>query len=142
MPTIKNIRASLSGAYTLQTFYYAAGEMFPEQEETEIEYAVALDGGIIGEEETALYLTARRGIVPQKAAPDHRSTSIGYCRRQQLWFGWNDKQLVGFGVGDRLFDPNWPHATESTPPEMRGEVVIETLEQAKQAACNFARTVM
>jgi hypothetical protein len=57
----------------------------------------AVDGSLIGEEERAERLVAR-GIAPQRG---RRGTvaSIGFCQREQKWYGWSHRAIFGFGIG-------------------------------------------
>lgn len=157
-------------------------------------------GHYIGNEENARYICEERGIAPELAKPTDRVCSVGFCEKEQKWYGWSHRAMFGFGVGSvikrgdcayqaptaeafgqRMLEffcdnekdylnrshrpsvnsdgvrgvvieatysntiPNeklhgqkyeqfWPY------PESfgRGEWVVETLEDARQAACDFA----
>ena len=99
------------------------------------------DGDWIGDSVWAYRLTALKGIAPEKADPSHSVCSIGYCAQERKWYGWSHRAMCGFGIGDRVFDPKWPKATEKTPPRRHGDEVIQSLEQAKEAAKTYARDV-
>ncbi len=71
---------------------------------------------------------------------DH-TTNIGFNPVEQKWYGWSHRAIVGFGIGDKLFDKNWKKATGDTPFIKHGGVTIKTLKQAKQAAINFAQYI-
>ncbi|MGI9493089.1 MAG: hypothetical protein ACR2QF_11885 [Geminicoccaceae bacterium] len=66
-----------------------------------IEYRSRIDGGYIGGPETALTLL-RRGIQPQKANHKGKTCSIGFCEREQKWYGWSHRAMYGFKVGDEV----------------------------------------
>tara|TARA_Y100000310_G_scaffold256180_1_gene263917 strand:- start:2423 stop:3082 length:660 start_codon:yes stop_codon:yes gene_type:complete len=63
------------------------------------------------------------------------------------WYGWSHRAIVGFGIGDKLFDERWKPADmtdkdlDKLPFVKRGPKTIETDGEAKQAATNFARYV-
>lgn len=65
--------------------------------------AYAPDGGYIGTEEWAQILEAR-GIVPQlrPGSVPGNSCSIGFCDREQKWYGWSHRAMHGFAVGDSV----------------------------------------
>jgi hypothetical protein len=165
------------------------------------------DGFWIGDEETAKFLCEEKGIKPENRHPevkpgDLRPCSIGFCEREQKWYGWSHRAIHGFGIGDSVkegdsaykprneedfrqkyleffgFDefrknaqavdhvedgvrgalitadytddvPNeklrgtqyrcfWPYHNENFG---RGEWTAETLEDARQMACDFAEGV-
>ena len=109
---------------------------------------IGSDGGYIANYETdssgILRMLVKYSIWnPLKAAPDHDSASIGKCQagedsperdKVNYWFGWSHRAVMGFGVGD--------FARECYPNEDKVAAhPIETDEQAKQAAINFAESV-
>lgn len=59
------------------------------------------DGAYIGTEEWAQKLE-ERGIVPELRAPDHNVCSIGFCEREQKWYGWSHRAMYGFGIGSKV----------------------------------------
>ena len=83
----------------------------------------------------------REDIRPEKREPQHHVCSVGFSPTQQRWFGWSHRAACGFGLGDRVFQEDAPGCTDQTPFLQHGTVVIETLDQARQAACNFAEYV-
>ena len=93
--------------------------------------AYNLKGEYIGMPQTAVRLIKHRGIMPEKAHPDHCVCSIGFCEREQKWYGWSHRAIFGFGIGDQYFKAeNLPEVT-----------IIANLEEAKQAAITFAYSV-
>lgn len=64
--------------------------------------AVTASGHYIGNEETARFLCEERGIVPELATPEHRVCSIGFCEREQKWYGWSHRAIYGFGIGSTV----------------------------------------
>jgi len=58
-------------------------------------------GDYIGDEEWAKQLE-ERGIAPELRAPDCRVCSIGFCEREQKWYGWSHRAMRGFGVGSTV----------------------------------------
>jgi len=67
-----------------------------------IDFAYSLDGGYIGSPKEAQFLCGERGIAPQKAAPDDTVCSIGFCEKEQKWYGWSHRAMYGFGVGSTV----------------------------------------
>lgn len=124
-----------------------AWKAFPDSDEPVfIKAAYNLKGEYIGDPKTARYLCVTRKIKPIRADKKHCVCSIGYCKRQRKWYGWSHRAMVGFGIGDKLFEENYrEHADEKVrdhiPFLKHGSVVIRTLKQAKQAAINFAASV-
>jgi len=106
---------------------------------TEMRSAYTPSGDYIGNPRVARYLCVKRGIKPEKASPDDNVCSIGFCEKEQRWYGWSHRAICGFGIGDRVFEERY--GDEHTLFTQHGEVVIETLDQAREAAVNFARYV-
>lgn len=112
-------------------------------------------GDYIGNPKTAYFLCKKRRIKPEKAYPSDNVCSIGFCEREQKWAGYSHRALVLFGIGDKLFDENWiPEgasnerdecgfliAVNNVPFKDRGSIIIKNMEQAKQAAMNFAEYI-
>ncbi len=98
------------------------------------------DGTHIGDLHMARFL-AKRGITPELATSSHRVCSIGFNEDEQKWYGWSHRAICGFEVGNMLFEEDWPAATEDTPFIAHGSIVIESMEQAREAAVAFARSV-
>lgn len=56
-------------------------------------------GHLIGDHKDAERLVDERGIAPDLADPSHNVCSIGFCDREQQWYGWSHRAIYGFGVG-------------------------------------------
>lgn len=63
--------------------------------------AYAPDGGYIGDEAFAKGMAAR-GIAPELAHPTNKVCSIGFCEREQKWYGWSHRAIYGFGIGSKV----------------------------------------
>lgn len=59
-------------------------------------------GDYIGNTKTAHRLCKKRGIAPEKRTPDSNVCSIGFCEREQKWYGWSHRALYGFGIGSQI----------------------------------------
>jgi len=105
----------------------------------ELRSAYTPSGDYIGNPKVARYLCAKRGIKPEKASPDDNVCSIGFCEKEQKWYGWSHRAICGFGIGDRVFEEDY--GDEHTLFTQHGSTVIETLDQAKEAAARFAAYV-
>ena len=66
---------------------------------TPMKWATNHEGDYIGDSRTAYRLCQRRGIKPE-TTDEHDVCSIGFCDREQKWYGWSHRALYGFGVGD------------------------------------------
>jgi hypothetical protein len=42
----------------------------------------------------------RRGIIAEVIDSSHNVCSIGYCAREEKWYGWSHRAIFGFGIGD------------------------------------------
>jgi hypothetical protein len=97
-------------------------------------------GDFIGNSKEAHFICTTKGIRPEKASPDHSVCSIGYSTKDKKWYGWSHWAICGFKLGDMLYEEGT--CTDSSVPYRKcGKKPIETLQEARQAAINFARSV-
>lgn len=80
-----------------------------------------------------------REIYPELIDDEHSVCSIGWCEKDQKYYGWSHRAIFGFGIGDKIFEEDFGDG--KTPFDQHGAVTIETKEQARQSACNFAEHV-
>lgn len=81
-------------AYTMTDWPIGDGATLPT--------AVNANGDYIGDKETAEWLCGERGIAPELASPAHKVCSIGFCEREQKWYGWSHRAIYGFGIGSKV----------------------------------------
>lgn len=112
--------------------------------------AFTAGGHYIGDSKRAHRLIVRRGIKPE-LGNSHSVCCIGFCERDQKWYGWSHRALYGFGVGDVVekgdltattgyidgYIEDHPEKDFSLPLGFKAE----SLEDAKQMAIAFAEAV-
>jgi hypothetical protein len=59
------------------------------------------DSHYVGDIANALYL-AKRDILPELSHPDNNVCSIGWCEREEKWYGWSHRAIYGFGIGSMI----------------------------------------
>ena len=92
------------------------------------------------EDESGLIkILTKHGISPVKAKSGHCVCSIGFSEKEQKWYGWSHRAMVGFGIGDKIFEEGF--GDENTLFTEHGSVTIENMAQARQAAEAFANYV-
>jgi hypothetical protein len=96
-------------------------------------------GDYIGDKDMANFL-AKHGIAAELNCDDHDVCSIGWSERGQKYFGWSHRAIIGFGIGDMIFEEDF-ECDDDTPFVKHGRRRIETKEDAKLAAKNFAEYV-
>lgn len=64
----------------------------------EMRRAYNLNGVRIGDPKWAYRICKTRGVVPEKANSDHNICSIGFCKKEQKWYGWSHRAIWGFGL--------------------------------------------
>lgn len=74
----------------------------PEFDTFEMISAYTLTGDYIGGVENAQYLCVKREIKPELASQNHSVCSIGFCQKEQKWYGWSHRAIFGFGVGSKV----------------------------------------
>lgn len=106
---------------------------------TPITSAYNNSGHYVGDLKFAKYLAGRC------IRPTVRSTGagtvccIGYSKPDDMWYGWSHRAMVGFSVGDKIFDIDY--GDDNTLYTEHGDKTIETLADAKLAAERFSEYV-
>ena len=108
------------------------------------------DGGYIGDVKFAEYLN-KKGIVPELAEPSDNVCSIGFCEKEQKWYGWSHRAIKGFGIGyevkegDLVTTSGYTEEYIKEHPENDKSVpvgfIAKTLEDCKKLAIAFAESV-
>jgi len=106
----------------------------------EMKAAYSVPGGdYIGDPKTAHWLCVKRGIRPEKRSVKHCVCSVGFCLAKMRWYGWSHRAIVGFAIGDCIFEERF--GDDHTPYRRHGSKRIETFADARLAACRFAESV-
>ena len=122
-----------------------------EQTPHRIKSAYTSDGYYIGDSKRAYRLIVTRGIKPELASSDNKVCSIGFCEKEQKWYGWSHRAIFGFGIGDVVKEGDCtamsgytdeylkenPEADKSLPVGF----IAKTDEDARRMAIAFADSV-
>lgn len=130
------VRLDRSGCFEIRKEIVDSGGDKP----LEWEMAYSIHGDYIGDVKVARAL-AKLGIMPELPSPAHTVCAVGYSAKEKKWFGWSHREIVGFKIGDMIFDERMPGATGKTPFVQDGTVPIKTLADAREAAVAFAAYV-
>lgn len=116
-----------------------------------MDQVVANAGGCVGNLKDAAYLIKKKGIAPQLAPRNQKTCSIGFCKREQKWYGWSHRAIYGFGIGDVAKDGDcattsgWTEEYLAEHPEEDLSLPVgfeaKTLDDAKRMAIAFAESV-
>ena len=68
----------------------------------EVDKAFTMTGLYIGDPDRAKFLCVKRGIVPEYKTKDSNICSIGFCKKEQKWYGWSHRAIYGFGIGSKI----------------------------------------
>lgn len=108
-------------------------------------------GDWIGDSKSAYHLCQIRGIAPEKAHPTHCVCSIGFCEKEQKWYGWSHRAMYGFGIGDIVKEGDCTALSGCTEdwlqdhPEGNLSLPVgfeaKTLEDCRRMAIAFAESV-
>lgn len=79
------------------------------------------DGHYIGDSKQGYRLCKKRGIAPELAYPDNNVCCIGFCEKEQKWYGWSHRLMNGFGVGDLVVKGDCAY-TPRNPDELIEEL--------------------
>lgn len=105
------------------------------------EIAYTLDGNYIGSPKLAKFLF-EKSIEIEEKSPYQIYHNIGFCQKEQKWYGWRSCYdfCRGFGIGyivtEQEFSLRFAAAEEQDLPV---GYKIQTLEEAKKVASSFAR---
>ena len=107
-------------------------------------------GYYIGSSVQAYRLIVKRGIKPQPR-DGGRVCSIGFCEREQKWYGWSHRAICGFAIGDVVKEGDccassgWTDEYLKEHPEENLSLpvgfVARTLDDAKRMAIALAESV-
>lgn len=120
-----------------------------EPNQTEIVSAYTPQGDYVGDRKRAECLY-RLGIAPEKANPYHRVCSIGFCKREQKWYGWSHRAICGFGIGHVVQEGDCAASSGFTdeylahngdPLPMPVGFECKTLDDCRRCAIAFASSV-
>lgn len=75
--------------------------------ELPMKQAYTFSGHLVGSTRFAHYLIVKRGIMPELAGPGHKFCSIGFCEREQSWYGWSKRGLCGFSIDGVVKKEDW-----------------------------------
>ncbi len=68
----------------------------------ETKSAFTHEGDYIGDPRMAYRICKTRGIKPEPIDETHNICSIGFCEKEQKWYGWSHRAMFGFGVGSEI----------------------------------------
>lgn len=83
---------------------------------------------------------AKYGIAAELRKGNTEVCSIGWSEVEQKYFVWSHRAIVGFGIGDMIFEEDF-ECDGDTPFVRHGSKHIETKDDARQAAINFSEYV-
>lgn len=123
----------------------------PDNPTVTMKSAYMPDGSYIGTSVWAHRLIVKKNIRPEKSDPSNHVCSIGFCEKNQKWYGWSHRAMCGFGVGDAVkegdcaAESGWiseylekhPEADKSLPVGF----TAQNLNDAKLMAIAFADSV-
>ena len=107
-----------------------------ETSKVEMHSGYSFGGGYIGDMKDVAYLVDKRGITPELSNKKNTTCSIGFNEKENKWYGWSHRAICGFGLGNKIFDGKYGDGKALFT--QHGDKEITNLEEARQAAVNFA----
>ena len=117
----------------------------------ELKSAYNENGDYIGNSVDAFRLCRIRGIKPEPSNEQATTCSIGFCEKEQKWYGWSHRAIYGFGIGDEVREGDctaksgWTEECLKEHPERDLSLPIgfkaRNLDDAKRMAIAFADSV-
>lgn len=95
-------------------FNYFAEEVDADSKEDKMYYIAAYNdnGDYVGNRTDGRYLE-KRGIVPELRTQTSKCCSIGFCEKEQKWYGWSHRAIYGFGIGSLVKKGDCAYRTNS-----------------------------
>ena len=87
-----------AAGYVVRTELWEHGD----DEPTKIKAAYTPNGDYIGNPVWAYRLCKTRGLKPEKTSENHCVCSVGFCEKDQKWYGWSHRAIYGFGIGSEV----------------------------------------
>lgn len=113
--------------------------------------AYNLNGDYIGDSKTAYRFCKLRGIKPELRTKDSNVCSIGFCKKENKWYGWSHRAVYGFKIGDIVKEGDccassgWTKEYLKKHPEEDTSLPVgfkaNTLNDCKKMAMAFAASV-
>ena len=75
-------------------------------------------------------------IVKKNNITKRGAGSTGLDEENGIWYGWSHRALVGFEIGDKIFEPDY--GDDKTDFKEHGSKTIKTLDDAKLSAERFS----
>ena len=97
--TIEKRKLSPSGSFWIHTEEWSSGLT---DVPTLMIQAYNESGEYIGNLKDAKYICDEKGISPELRTPTSNTCSIGFCEKDQKWFGWSHRAIYGFGIGSEV----------------------------------------
>lgn len=136
--------------------YYGKDDKLLEQ--FEMKSAFGDSGCYLGNQGVAELIVVKLGIVPESRSGKNEGDvcNIGFCEKEQKWYGWSHRARGGFGIGSKVKkgDVAYTPGTEADVPEGahadwilsgkplgRGEWEAKTLDDAKEMASCYAKEI-
>lgn len=126
-------------------------KMCIEDEPLKIVSAYTVKGNYIGNARDAYHLCRTMGIRPELISNDKKVCSIGFCKKEQKWYGWSHRAIFGFGIGDVVKEGDCAASSDWTDecliehPDWDRSLPVgfkaKTMEHAKRMAIAFADSV-
>ena len=130
----ETLKEVVKDGYVLRT-ELLTGIDAPGGEALEFTQAYTPAGNHIGNEQDAKELCVKHGIAQELRDIEDDACSIGWCEKDHKWYGWSHRAIYGFGIGSKI------KKGDSGYSPKKGEWISETLDDAKQMACDFAESV-
>lgn len=83
------------------TKYKIIKEQSPFDSEMILTSAYTNSGHYIGNVQQAEFYY-NKGIEPELASPTHKVCSIGFCAKEEKWYGWSHRAIFSFGIGSTV----------------------------------------
>lgn len=119
--------------------------------DTILKSAYNLNDDYIGNSKWAYRCCKLRGIKPELQTKDNNTCSIGFCKKENKWYGWSHRAIYGFKIGDIVKKGDCCASSGYTDeylekhPEKNISLPVgfkaNTLDDCKKMACTFAESV-
>ncbi len=113
-------------------------EDMPPDDTMTTDVARTKTGDYIGDPSAAAYLCGKLGIAPDPPRKGASVCNYGWSEKHERYFGWSHRAVVGFALGDMVFDED---CDGDLPYIERGKAKIKCKDDARMAAQRFAEYI-
>lgn len=98
-------------------------------------------GDYIGNSRQAHRLVKLKGIKPEIIDSSHTVCSIGFCEKEQKWYGWSHRAVYGFGIGSKVKKGDCAYVPSNPAEIIKNLIEDQNLDATLITTCNKGKSI-